>query len=92
MYSCFKNIYSNAEISAVTVEGNLTKHIRSVHMNDRPYSCEFCTASFAFKDGLQRHRRSVHSSTRRFKCEKCGVAFNQAYQLRRHSCEATKLN
>lgn len=66
--------------------GNLSKHKKSVHLNERPFPCEFCSSSFAFKDGLQRHRSLVHYDLRPFVCNKCGADFKQVSQLRKHSC------
>lgn len=70
----------------VVVVGNLSKHKKSVHLNERPFSCEYCSSSFAFKDGLQRHRSLVHYDQRPFVCSHCGADFKQISQLRKHSC------
>lgn len=66
--------------------GNLSKHKRSVHFNERPFLCDLCPSTFAFKDGLQRHRSLVHLDHRPFVCKNCGADFKQVSQLRKHTC------
>ena len=62
---------------------HLRRHIDSVHLNIRPFSCELCGASFSSGDLLRRHK-SIHSEERTCICPFCGKGFKQPSTLYRH--------
>lgn len=59
--------------------------IRSVHLKVKPYKCDKCSSTFAFKDGLQRHNQMVHDQVRPFPCPHCNLKFKTKAHLSKHS-------
>lgn len=58
--------------------------IRSVHEKRKPFKCEQCPSSFAFKDGLQRHYHMVHDDIRPYPCSFCPLKFKTKSHLHKH--------
>ncbi|XP_046399212.1 zinc finger protein 59-like isoform X3 [Ischnura elegans] len=58
-------------------------HIRSVHLNIRPYECGICGKRFVVKATLQKHY-TTHSDEKPFKCTKCSKYFKVKSTLNRH--------
>jgi len=54
--------------------GNLKKHIKSVHKNIKYFYCDICQSSFVNISILKRHIKTVHEK-RDFKCIVCLRAF-----------------
>lgn len=67
-------------------EGNLNKHINTVHRKEKPQVCPEpgCGKSFSYRDGLLRHVSQVHKGIRPYGCKKCGKTFKQASHLAKH--------
>lgn len=57
---------------------------RSVHEKEKSFSCDQCTSSFAFKDGLTRHILMVHNNIRPFKCLYCSLTFKSTSHRNKH--------
>lgn len=74
---------------ATSKNGSRTKpfifQIRSVHEKVKPYKCDKCSSTFAFKDGLQRHNQMVHDQIRPFSCSYCSLMFKTKAHLSKHS-------
>ena len=45
-------------------EAMLDKHVRSVHLKERPYSCHLCDKRFGQKVHLEVHMSGVHMKER----------------------------
>lgn len=48
-------------------------HFKAFHLNDRPFKCDQCLSSFAYKHLLTRHSSAVHSGNRKSKKRKDAV-------------------
>ena len=68
-------------------EYNLRKHMRTVHSDERPFSCEWpgCESAFKTREGLNCHMAS-HMNERRFHCdiEGCDKRFNTKQEVHQH--------
>jgi hypothetical protein len=71
---CVKNFKKN----------NLQKHIKSVHENQRPFTCDSCSASFKKLEHLNRHIVTVHQKERSHHCTQCVATFGEKSNLQRH--------
>ena len=65
---------------------NLNRHIRGVHIGDRPYTCDLCDNSFVEKSDVQRHKRNVHFvvSDDTHQCTICTFSCNNTYAFNSH--------
>lgn len=65
---------------------NLNKHIKTVHLNERPFVCKEaqCNASFGHKNLLVEHERTAHRGERPFVCSECGVTFGRRSNKYQH--------
>lgn len=66
------------------VKGNLNKHIRTIHLRQRPFDCQKCGKSFAQKSVLQSHINTVHLKMRPYLCEFCGKGCSDKSNRKRH--------
>lgn len=65
-----------------TNQGNLDRHIRAIHKNERQHICLVCSKSFSQATLLKQHQ-SVHITQRNFSCD-CGKAFKTEAYLKLH--------
>ncbi|KAF8581695.1 hypothetical protein K439DRAFT_202076 [Ramaria rubella] len=69
----------------------LITHIRSVHLQEKPFLCTTCNTLFARKQEASRHVTSMNSG-RRYKCSGCHQAFSRKNYRDAHEeccmCEA----
>lgn len=52
------------------INGNLKRHINTVHLKLKPFKCCYCEKMFGEKSNKQSHERTVHS------VELCGIKDN----------------
>lgn len=62
---------------------NLSKHVRAIHMGERPYKCSDCDHAFAQKDNLISHQ-ATHLSERSFSCNQCEKNYITKQDLKMH--------
>ena len=67
-----------------TKRDRMVRHVKNVHLKEKPHACHLCTSSFGRKDKLKRHLDTVHSTEKPFKCHICSNAFNRKDKLRGH--------
>ena len=46
-------------------------HINAMHSGQKPFECEICKMTFAWKRSYELHVEGVHENIRRFECPKC---------------------
>ncbi|KAJ8714291.1 hypothetical protein PYW08_007911 [Mythimna loreyi] len=63
--------------------GNLARHARAVHSQQRPHECPTCPKTFSRKSHLEDHVKS-HSESRTFVCDICGKGSKSGAALRMH--------
>lgn len=63
-----------------TKQTNLKSHSR-IHVTERNYNCEQCSASFRRSHDLKRHQRSLHSDLKPFNCARCAKKFSRMVNL-----------
>lgn len=66
-----------------TNQGNLDRHIRVTHKNDRRYKCDECGKSFSQLTILRQHQ-AVHITERKFACDICTKTFKTPEYLALH--------
>ena len=66
---------------------NLRKHTKTVHLNLRPFPCDWpgCESAFKTREAMTNHK-SIHSNERNFKCEfeGCHKSFKIRCKLTQH--------
>ena len=63
---------------------NLIKHKKSVHLQIKPFICEYCpNKRFSRKDDLNSHL-NTHGKGEKYPCSDCGEEFNGRTQLKSH--------
>jgi len=62
----------------------MARHVKNVHLKEKPHTCTLCPSSFGRKDKLKRHMDTVHSPIKPFKCDHCSTAFNRRDKLKAH--------
>ena len=66
---------------------NLTRHIKQVHRQLRPYKCEFCGDSFKEQGHLDNHKEAKHAENPKLvDCPEpdCGLKFKNSKELDKH--------
>ena len=61
-----------------STEGNLKRHIRSVHSGIKAFKCQRCEMEFDESWKLKRHFNSVHLNLKLYKCRYCSVSFSRS--------------
>jgi len=70
----------------------LQNHVRSMHSEEKPYSCEHCDKSFARSESLSKHRALHHGVNHKgktvprklYSCEHCGKLLTSSTKLVNH--------
>ena len=63
---------------------NLTRHIKSVHEENKPYRCSICDHNCSLKSSLKTHIESVHEEKTMHKCWICAYQCSKKSNLKRH--------
>ena len=50
-------------------EGDLDRHLRAIHLDERPFICHYCKHGFNKKSNLVKHVKMVHERVRPFQCD-----------------------
>ena len=64
-------------------ERSRTVHVKSVHLQQRPFECTSCGKTFACQNYLTEHSK-IHEDVQRHSCTLCGKTFSTAKVLKRH--------
>ena len=59
-------------------------HIKTVHADQKPYTCSICNRAFSLQRYLTQHQQS-HFSKDKFKCNLCEKTFSSSKILKRHT-------
>ena len=70
----------------------LKDHIRTMHLTDKHYTCQYCGKQFAFRRAMEFHIDRHHPETGEptFPCEVCGVKFIYSQSVKLHQFEKCK--
>lgn len=56
----------------------LTRHLKTVHSEERPFKCDVCEKTFKIRDSLTSHQRVVHEGKKQqYRCQYCTQRFTQ---------------
>ena len=66
------------------MNGNLKKHIQSVHERISKFRCEYCSKSFSEKGNMKQHISMVHEKKKKFNCDICAKSISSKTYLRKH--------
>ena len=64
-------------------KSSVNKHVRSVHMNYKPFKCSQCDLTFSERKTMREHMR-VHTGERPFLCAYCPKTFKRVAELNHH--------
>merc|ERR1711937_387269 len=80
-FACKENECSKS----FSLQHHLTRHIKQVHSDEKPYKCGYCPKYFKDRYNLRVHER-IHTGVKPFICkfQSCGKAFNQKGALNVH--------
>lgn len=73
---------SSFNLKSSIVSGQVKIHERK-HNGIKPFKCEFCEKSFAYRESLLTHV-SIHTGLKRFMCQACGSRFSCISNLQAH--------
>ena len=59
-------------------------HVTNI-LQEKPFPCDECDASFGRKDKLKRHKQCLHSDERPFMCDFCEYSCKRQDKLRLHT-------
>ena len=65
-------------------KGNVTRHYKMVHLQEKPFKCDKCGTQFSSKARLTSHTITVHKKIKSFKCDRCDKRFGQASNRKSH--------
>uniref|UniRef100_A0A1Y9H2T4 Protein krueppel n=1 Tax=Anopheles dirus TaxID=7168 RepID=A0A1Y9H2T4_9DIPT len=68
----------------MTVKGNMTKHINSVHLKTINKTCKLCGKGFTQNKSYGSHMITVHGIGEKHPCTLCSKVFNFQYSLKDH--------
>jgi len=63
---------------------NLKRHIKNVHMKEKPDQCSQCLKTFSDKSQLSRHIEIVHKKVKPYQCSQCLQKFSVKSSLKQH--------
>ena len=71
---------------ACNSNGNLKRHIRTVHTDERPYQCTYCDYSSKTEVQLRKHTQLTHTEphVKDFECQFCGKKFRTKMNKKTH--------
>jgi len=79
-----KEVYPCVECDKVYMnERSRSLHIKSVHLQEKPYQCDICDKAFVCASYLNDHRR-VHDKIKPYQCSLCDKSFKTSRELTRH--------
>ena len=61
----------------------LKRHIKTVHSDERPFSCNSCESTFKTRDMLLLHTK-IHTGEKPHQCKYCEKTFTQSKHLKNH--------
>ncbi|XP_026322430.1 zinc finger protein with KRAB and SCAN domains 7-like isoform X2 [Hyposmocoma kahamanoa] len=62
----------------------VARHVRDVHVRERPFACRVCGKTFAQKEVMLRHQH-IHEAERPYKCGECSKSYAQRGALLAHA-------
>ena len=62
----------------------LSRHIKTVHMQLQQYKCDGCEYRASRKSLILRHKKAKHDGIKDHKCEACTFACSSSYNLKMH--------
>ena len=62
---------------------SLRRHHERLHLDIRPFTCEYCDKRFVTKDRLRGHIRT-HTGEKPYECDQCDFACAERGNLRKH--------
>uniref|UniRef100_A0A914V5B9 C2H2-type domain-containing protein n=1 Tax=Plectus sambesii TaxID=2011161 RepID=A0A914V5B9_9BILA len=65
--------------------GDLSRHMRTMHSEQRRFSCNFCTAKFKTNERCREHIRSHIPGQKPYRCSLCPMSFVNSSKLRIHT-------
>ena len=71
--------------TSFTRKYDLDKHVKVVHLNERPHKCNLCLSKFGHQGSLTKHIRAVHHKLKPFTCLYCGQRFSESGNLNKHT-------
>ena len=77
----FSRAVSVSEFSLIK---NLNRHIKNVHLKEKPFKCYVCDRSFGYNLSLQDHMLA-HTGSKPLSCPVCGETFRFREELKRHT-------
>ena len=67
-----------------SLQGNMRRHIETLHSEDRPFGCHNCNDTFKLKENLKSHVRRIHLKHKKFNCKDCQAIFGTNAELSCH--------
>ncbi|CAE7938669.1 Znf787, partial [Symbiodinium sp. KB8] len=63
---------------------DLERHMRTVHLGEKPHACPQCDKCFSRAHHLKQHMRAVHLGEKPHACRECSQLFSRARDLEQH--------